>query len=68
MTLEEGQALHAELAEHVAQPQFCHRHRWQRGDLVMWDNRLLLHKANADYDMDQMRYLYRVMLKGDAPY
>jgi taurine dioxygenase len=34
---------------------------------VMWDNRCLLHKANDDYDMTQLRYLYRVMLKGDKP-
>ena len=26
--------------------------RWQPGDLVIWDNRCLLHKANGDYDMD----------------
>ena len=37
------------------------------GDMVMWDNRCLLHKANGDYDMGQVRYLYRIMLKGDAP-
>jgi hypothetical protein len=34
------------------------------GDLVMWDNRSLLHKANGDYDMNQLRYLYRIMLQG----
>jgi taurine dioxygenase len=33
----------------------------------MWDNRSLLHKANGDYDMNQLRYLYRTMLQGDAP-
>jgi taurine dioxygenase len=32
----------------------------------MWDNRSLPHKANGDYDMNQLRYLYRVMLQGDA--
>jgi TfdA family taurine catabolism dioxygenase TauD len=37
------------------------------GDLIMWDNRSLLHKADGDYDMNQRRYLYRIMLKGDAP-
>ena len=41
--------------------------RWQPGDLVIWDNRCLLHKANGDYDMDETRYLYRVMLQGDVP-
>ena len=33
----------------------------------MWDNRCLLHKANGDYDMTQVRYLYRIMLHGDVP-
>jgi len=27
----------------------------------------LLHKANGDYDMTQLRYLYRIMLQGDKP-
>lgn len=56
-----------ELLAHAVQEKYEYRHKWRAGDLVMWDNRCLLHKANADYDMDQMRYLYRVMLKGDRP-
>jgi taurine dioxygenase len=56
-----------ELLAHATQPQYEYRHRWRPGDMVMWDNRCLLHKANGDYDMDQTRYLYRIMLKGDAP-
>jgi taurine dioxygenase len=56
-----------ELLEHAVQERFQYRHEWRAGDLVMWDNRCLLHKANGDYDMDQTRYLYRVMLQGDVP-
>lgn len=56
-----------ELLEHARQPQYEYRHQWRPGDLVMWDNRCLLHKANGDYDMTQVRYLYRIMLKGDVP-
>ncbi len=56
-----------ELLVHATAEQFQYRHRWQPGDLVMWDNRCLLHKANGDYDMAQTRYLYRVMLQGDVP-
>jgi taurine dioxygenase len=56
-----------ELLEHGTREEFQYRHEWQPGDLVMWDNRCLLHKANGDYDMDQTRYLYRVMLQGDVP-
>jgi taurine dioxygenase len=56
-----------ELLAHATAPRHQYRHQWQPGDLVIWDNRCLLHKANGDYDMEQVRYLYRVMLKGDVP-
>jgi taurine dioxygenase len=60
-------ALLDELLVHATQPQYEYRHQWRPGDMVMWDNRCLLHQANGDYDMGQTRYLYRIMLKGDAP-
>jgi taurine dioxygenase len=60
-------ALLDDLLTHATQPQYEYRHQWRQGDMVMWDNRCLLHKANGDYDMSQVRYLYRIMLKGDAP-
>jgi taurine dioxygenase len=63
----EALSLLADLLEHATQLRYQYRHRWHAGDLVMWDNRSLLHKANSDYDMSQLRYLYRVMLKGDVP-
>lgn len=56
-----------DLLEHTTQPVFQYRHQWRPGDLVLWDNRCLLHKANGDYDMNQTRYLYRLMLQGDIP-
>jgi taurine dioxygenase len=56
-----------DLLTHATQSRFEYRHKWQPGDLVMWDNRCLLHKANGDYDMNQTRYLYRIMLKGTVP-
>ena len=67
MSLQEGQALHAELSEHVARPEFCHRHRWCVGDLVMWDNRCLLHRA-IGYDMAAYRrVLRRTTVAGSGP-
>jgi taurine dioxygenase len=60
-------ALLDELLEHARQPAYEYRHQWRPGDLVIWDNRCLLHKANGDYDMTQVRYLYRIMLQGDVP-
>lgn len=56
-----------DLLAHATQPRFQYRHKWRQGDLTIWDNRCLLHKANGDYDHAQTRYLYRVMLQGDVP-
>jgi len=55
------------LLEHSIQMTHEYRHRWEEGDFVMWDNRVLLHKANPDYDMKEKRYLYRLMLQGPRP-
>jgi taurine dioxygenase len=63
----EALPLLTELLLHGTAERFQYRHCWKPGDLVMWDNRCLLHKANGDYDMAQTRYLYRVMLQGDVP-
>jgi taurine dioxygenase len=56
-----------EIMAHATADRFQYRHKWRQGDLVIWDNRFLLHKANGDYEMQQKRYLYRVMLQGDVP-
>ena len=51
------------LMEHVNSLKFEYRHKWEIGDFVVWDNRILMHKANGDYDMSEKRYLYRLMLQ-----
>lgn len=67
MSLEDGQALHQELAAHVSQAEFCYKHRWRAGDLVIWDNRVLLHRARA-YDMAKYRrVLRRTTIAGTGP-
>ena len=55
-----------ELYEHATRPCYEYRHTWQVGDLVIWDNRSVMHQANADYDPRERRYLYRLMVKGIA--
>lgn len=64
---EESDALLAFLSRHVTRPDFVYRHRWQAGDLVMWDNRAALHCAVADYDMDEPRHMHRTTVAGDRP-
>jgi taurine dioxygenase len=60
-------ALIDELMRHATQRKYEYRHKWRHGDWVMWDNRSVMHQANADYNMNERRYLYRLMLKGEVP-
>ncbi len=64
MDRDAGFALIDELYAHATRPRYEYRHRWQVGDMVIWDNRSVMHQANADYDPVEERYLYRVMLEG----
>jgi taurine dioxygenase len=57
----------AQLMTHAIRAKYEYRHRWHLGDMVIWDNRSVMHKANPDYDMRERRYLYRLMLKGEPP-
>ena len=51
------------LYEHSAQPEFQVRHRWRRGDVLIWDNRATAHYAVDDYG-DTERKMRRVTIRG----
>lgn len=69
MPEDEGEAFLMELLEHATQPQFVYTHQWHDGDLVLWDNRCLLHRALANYDMGtHRRVLHRTVVTGTAPF
>jgi alpha-ketoglutarate-dependent taurine dioxygenase len=64
----EGAALLAELLEHATQRQFVYVHRWRFGDLVMWDNRCLLHRVVAGEEMGRYRrVMHRSVVRGTVP-
>ena len=64
-----SQSLIDELFAHTDDPRFQVRHKWQVGDLVIWDNRTLMHKATTDVlPPDKFRTLYRINTTGTAPY
>lgn len=64
MPTDEGFRLIDQLYTHATQPKYEYRHQWRDGDVVIWDNRSVMHQANADYDPNEYRFLYRIMLKG----
>jgi alpha-ketoglutarate-dependent taurine dioxygenase len=53
------------LCEHSVQPRHVYRHYWNLGDLVMWDNRCLVHLAVGDYDPAEIRHMIRTSGMGD---
>ena len=62
-----SRALIDELEAFITRPAFVHSHRWQPGDLVVWDNRCLLHRATPyAFDRDT-RTLWRTQVKGSVP-
>jgi alpha-ketoglutarate-dependent taurine dioxygenase len=65
----EGAALLDDLLEHTTQRQFVYAHRWRMGDLVLWDNRCLLHRAVANYDAGKhRRIMHRSVVRGSVPF
>jgi alpha-ketoglutarate-dependent taurine dioxygenase len=64
MDLDEGRALLADLLEMSTAPERVYRHEWQVGDMVIWDNRGVLHRA-LPYDPASPRDMHRCTLAGD---
>ena len=59
-----SEALLSELVDFACRPPRVVTHRWQAGDLVIWDNRCLLHRARP-WDMTQSRVMYHTRIAGD---
>ena len=58
LTQETGALLHSDLVKIVNNSSYKYKHRWDKGDLVMWDNRCLLHRA-IPYNMNKYRRVFR---------
>jgi taurine dioxygenase len=65
MTSEESRPLLRYLCEHAVRPQNVYRHTWQEDDLVIWDNRCLLHMALGDFDRKKVRHMERTTIHAD---
>ena len=64
----EAVALIKRLSDHIVRPEFRYRHRWQVGDLVIWDNCVVQHIALRDYEWPQRRLMHRVTAGGSVPF
>ena len=65
MPSDESEALLYRLFSHATRPEFVYRHHWQLHDLVLWDNRSVMHYAIADYE--EPRIMHRIVVQGGVP-
>ena len=64
---QESAALIEALADHIVKPEFIYQHKWQVGDIVVWDNCTVQHRAILDYELPHRRLMWRTTVKGKAP-
>jgi alpha-ketoglutarate-dependent 2,4-dichlorophenoxyacetate dioxygenase len=62
----EARALLRDLIEHATQREFVHAHDWRQYDLVMWDNRVVMHRGRR-YNTAEVRDLHRTTVADSAP-
>lgn len=64
----DAQPLLDRLFAHQIRDDFIYRHTWRNGDVVMWDNRCVIHRACGGYVYPDTRLLHRVIVTGDVPF
>ena len=65
LPIPESDALLDQLWAIATSPDLTWRHRWRVGDLVMWDNRCVMHRRDA-FDASSRRVMHRTQIKGSA--
>ena len=65
LSSDESEQLLYRLFAHSIRPEFTYRHQWEVNDLVMWDNRSVMHYAIGDYE--ELRIMHRFVVKGGKP-
>lgn len=65
LPLEDSEVLLDELWAHATQPEFMYRHHWSVGEVVVWDNRVVMHRRHP-VDSDQIRFMWRTQTRGEA--
>ncbi|MGR8947002.1 MAG: TauD/TfdA dioxygenase family protein [Gammaproteobacteria bacterium] len=57
-----------QLHSHMTAPTFQYHHEWQVGDILVWDNRSVIHAVNMDFPVGESRVHQRLLLAGRKPY
>ena len=64
MADDESDALLQHVFDHSERAEFVYEHVWRVGDLLMWDNRCLIHVACGGFSLPEIRQMYRTTLTG----
>jgi taurine dioxygenase len=64
MEPEEGRQVVRELIKHATSDAHVYRHKWQAGDLLVWNNRYTMHRATGYDDQKYERLVYRLWIRG----
>jgi len=67
MTPEDSRAYLSGLLDQMIRPEIVYTHRWRRGDVLVIDDRATMHRAHGDYDRNESRILWRIIVEGDRP-
>jgi taurine dioxygenase len=67
LSLTDSEALLDELWAHATREEFAWYQQWRAGDLILWDNRCVMHRRDA-FDPATRRVMHRTQIKGDRPY
>ncbi len=67
MGIDDSRILIAKLLEITTRPDRVYRHRWRMGDLVMWDNRCVLHRGRLWDSARHQRVMHRTTVAGEGP-
>jgi taurine dioxygenase len=68
MDEKEADELLDDLFDHQLKMDFQYHHKWHDHDVVMWDNRCLLHRAGGGYQYPDIRLLHKTVVAGDKPH
>jgi taurine dioxygenase len=67
MDADESNALLDALHAWITKPEYQYHHSWTVGDILLWDNRCLVHSVNVDFPVGEARRHQRILLKGARP-
>ncbi|MCH9673499.1 MAG: TauD/TfdA family dioxygenase, partial [Gammaproteobacteria bacterium] len=67
LSVEDSEALLDEIWHYAAHDDDCWTQQWKTGDVVLWDNRAVMHRR-ASFDASERRRMHRTQLIGDVPF